>query len=213
MNKLEKYVLDFHRSFSYFKDNLSGANKMSDSIMRLVNFKDGHFFTLLPADMNVSKLLNFESGGVLSQNDLQDIFVLGKGVKGRIIPTIHAYICNLVRESILKSKYLSCIVDDYNRDPNDLFEDELFSRYGIFIDSEAYYYFDQKNFSEESMEKSLERSNTFWHSLCFLTEMTLKDISDRKLGLNTVESFSREARLILVGAYDGEGYVFWEKKC
>ena len=56
----------------------------------------------------------------------------------------------------------------------------------------------------------LKHSKSFWHSLSVLTTANLSSI-EKRLDFDKIEDRCRQTVLIMVGAYDGEGYVFWEK--
>ena len=54
----------------------------------------------------------------------------------------------------------------------------------------------------------MENSNAFWHSLC-LTEADFMNVTDT-LKIEKIKEVCLKTKLVMIGAYDGEGYVFWE---
>jgi hypothetical protein len=76
---------------------------------------------------------------------------------------------------------------------------------------ELYYKILSDKANPEIIKKCLVNSNAFWHSLCVLTDANLVDLSDT-LTLENIREISFKVYLIIIGAYDGEGYVFWERQ-
>jgi hypothetical protein len=58
--------------------------------------------------------------------------------------------------------------------------------------------------------KCLRASNVLWHSLCVFTTANLIEVS-KMLNLEKIKEICKRTELFMVCAYDGEGYVFWEK--
>lgn len=211
MKKLKRYNLEIKESLKYVHKCLAGVSVFSDSADKLIDFNDGIFFTLLPVNIDLKKLYDFGSGGILEQNIIEEIFVLDKKMKGQQIPNIQAEIGELICNLISSSNKLSCLIDDYNSQPDDLRDDELFRVFGIYFANEVYYRFGRTSDSVECIEKSLERSNTFWHSLCMISSADLSDVQEQIITLDIIHEICRKAEMVMVGAYDGEGYVIWEK--
>jgi hypothetical protein len=55
-------------------------------------------------------------------------------------------------------------------------------------------------------------SNTIWHSLCVVSKTSFLPAPDRGIQEGEIIHLAKCAELILIGAYDGEGYVFWQKQ-
>ena len=58
--------------------------------------------------------------------------------------------------------------------------------------------------------ESLRASNAFWHSLGVFTTADFTDVT-KDLTLEKIKEICLSTELVMIGAYDGEGYVFWEK--
>ncbi|EFB42295.1 hypothetical protein pah_c012o001 [Parachlamydia acanthamoebae str. Hall's coccus] len=52
---------------------------------------------------------------------------------------------------------------------------------------------------------------SFWHSVGVLTEADCFKNDNHTLSLEDIQHICKKTRMILIGAYDGEGYVLWEK--
>ena len=53
-------------------------------------------------------------------------------------------------------------------------------------------------------------SNAIWHSLCIISENQLNS-AETILTLEKIKAICMNAKIVIIGAYDGEGYIFWEK--
>ena len=86
----------------------------------------------------------------------------------------------------------------------------LFNAHGLLCGNEIYYLLEKNNISTELITECLRASNAFWHSLCVLTEANLDDRIAREISTEKIQEITLKAKLIIIGAYDGEGYIFWE---
>jgi hypothetical protein len=49
-----------------------------------------------------------------------------------------------------------------------------------------------------------------WHHVFILTEIANIDEMGKEITLDNIKEFCKNTQLLVIGAYDGEGYVFWE---
>ena len=76
--------------------------------------------------------------------------------------------------------------------------------------NEIYFLLGKNKISEKIILECLRASNSFWHSLCVFTTADFTDVI-KDLTLEKIKEICLSTELVMVGAYDGEGYVFWEK--
>src|ERR1700679_4131068 len=100
MKQLFKHNLCFDLAFEYVKHVQDDANALSCEILKSVNFSDGCFFTLLPADANLERIYEFQSGMILPQNPEQTYFIAGEKSTYSAIPNIKDELCKLILEEI-----------------------------------------------------------------------------------------------------------------
>lgn len=82
--------------------------------------------------------------------------------------------------------------------------------YSVFHNDEVYSLLNKNNISQEVILQCLRFSTSFWHSLCVFTTADLNDVS-KELSKKNIREICLMTEIVMVGAYDGEGYVFWEK--
>ncbi len=77
--------------------------------------------------------------------------------------------------------------------------------------NEVYYLTDKKNATASLIAQCIQSSQAIWHFLCLLTNGKFTGINDKTLGLSKIKEACLNAETIIIGAYDSEGYIFWEK--
>jgi hypothetical protein len=206
---LNKHLLKYELALDFLKESLEGTNILSIELMKFINSNRGQFYTLLPNDADLSHLHDFNSS-ILKQNPIVK-HENGANWKYQTIPTIRDELSTVLMGILGKNKRLACVFDDFNSTYKEGYNDNFYRSYGIRYHSEVYYWLDSSVISKEILLKCLQLSNTLWHSVCLLTEASKEDIVDQQGSLFKIHEICLGMRLALFGAYDGEGYVFWEK--
>lgn len=192
MTSLIQHLLNFDEALEYYKDNLEETNELSSKILKKTSFNSGRFFTYLPKNTEAKNLSLFSQGGIAI------------GVRSQVTKII-ANIMHL-------NKNLSCIFDDITTSFNNNLAYPLFDSLGLSYGDEVYYHLDNKQATIPKITECLRASNAIWHSLCVMTTSTLNDLINKKLSDKKLTEICHNTKIIIVGAYDGEGYLFWEKK-
>lgn len=217
MKQLTRYPLDYDITYDYVQDSFIDANKLSSELLKATDFKKGYFFTLLPEGSNIDRLYEFKDGIILPQNPTIEY----KNSSGRtssytLIPMIRNELSVLIHNKIISQNNLRCILDDVTRNLNDYFKkdprDDTIQPTISFYGKEIYYVLEKNNISLELILICLKSSNAFWHSLCVLTNADITPSQTEELSLKNFIDICQQTELVIVGAYDGEGYVFWEKQ-
>ena len=213
MKKLKKHELDFDLTYKYFFDHLKISNSLSKKILELIDFNEGDFYTLLPlGEVNVEYLYRFKSGLVLPPGPIEEIVVLGHKYQGEITPTVDSEVANFILEKTNKNKKLSCIFEDVQTSPTDTHVD-LFKSIGVLFEDKIYYIIKPSIATYELILEAFKETDVIWHFLCILTEAETNSFSQgNNLSTNNIELFIKKLKMIIVGAYDGSGYLFWEPK-
>lgn len=210
MKNLNKHILNFDLTWIYVEDQLNGTNTLSSEILNIIKLKEGCFFTLLPDDADLKEIYNFKCGGILPQYPEEENIINGVKSTFSWIPNIRKEIAHLILTIFSMNQDVSCLIDCVLSSPKDEYYQLYSDNYSYFLDDEVYFILSKNNFSSENLLKCLDESESFWHSLCVLTKANLSEekIILSKAKIKEICSFTE---LAMVGAYDGEGYVFWEK--
>ena len=201
MDKWVKHQLEYDKIKFYLEQTLESVNALSN-ILLTIDLKQGHFFTFLPAQMNLREILNLESGlscyAINIENNIQFI-------PDRIEPVEF-----ILSKTSLNSS-LNCIFDAVNHSPQDGYFQKNPDNYLVHFQDEVYYFLRNHQISSPLVARYLHNSKAFWHSICVLTEANLES-SQIELSLDFLEQVGLKTKIILIGAYDGESYIYWEKK-
>lgn len=191
MKVLDRYTLNSPEVLAFLQDNLEGTNLLSSSICKSVTFDDGVFYTFLPQGITDEQLYGFKWGG------------LGGNVREKIV--------DMLFEELQNHSNLICIFDDVDGRYHPLYKEKSFLETGVHFEEEIYYLINKKNSSKPILLDCLRTSNAFWHSLCMVSNVKYARRKDRSITESEIAAFAKGAQMIILGAYDGEGYVCWER--
>jgi hypothetical protein len=207
LTKLNRHNLEIKAVFGFIKDSLCKSNMLSGGLLKRVNFQtDGSFYTLLSDEANLEALNDFNSP-ILVQNP---VIQIASG-KRQIIPNLREEIADILFNKIKADPSLYCVIDDVIRKPTDKDVSGLFNVCGSSYNNEMYYLINRSNNSRDLILRCLKNSNAFWHSLCLLTKISVSRSEENKLTFEKIKSICQSSVMIIMGAYDGEGYILWER--
>lgn len=211
MVKLKRYNLNFTSALEYFSDNLKHVNTLSDFFLKEIDFSQGSFFTLLTENSNIEKIYKFEEGGILPQKSPTKY--CGTEETFTLISSIKDELSVLISEKINTNKNMICIFDDVSREASDPGLEVFYQRNSLLkLKKEIYYLLTKENNSIEFTIQLMLQSFTFWHTFGFIAEAGSLLKNNDFLAEQLLESICKEVQLAFLGAYDGEGYIFWEPK-
>lgn len=189
--ELKRYELEKTQTLTYLQDTLEEANELSRVVLEYVDFDKGEFYTQLNQEISTEQLHQFKWGGV------------GGSVRNQV--------SNIVLEVIEKEKDLICVFDDVGATYLAPYEDPLFLQAGLHYNEEVYYVVTNQQKSKALLDTCFFASGCGWHSLCLLSKYPKNLNANMSLGELDLANIATMATCIIVGAYDGEGFVFWEK--
>lgn len=107
-----------------------------------------------------------------------------------------------------------CIFEEANGSPSDPWVKESEIEY-VSIRNEMFYFLDRENNYKEKIRKSLVTSDGYYF-LCVLGKLQIEKrdlfIPSKEISPVILEEFIKQVKFIIVKAYDGEGYLMWEKE-
>lgn len=210
MKQLYKKEIDFNTTLEYVLDNLNNVNALSTELLNLLDFQSGYFFILLPRDANYKQIYQFKEGGILPQNPLEKYFNNGHLSTYSWIPDIDEELSELIFKEIESKPYFSCLIDKVTGTANDVYYVTFSDSNPLFYEEEVYFLLNKNNVSKSVVSKCLKASTSFWHSLSIFTTADLVNVT-KAITLEKIKEVNLKTELIMIGAYDGEGYIFWEK--
>lgn len=190
---IHPYHLQKEKLLHFLQENLDGTNALSSELLHFLKTQEnGKFYTLLLQENILPKnLYAFKKGGV------------GGSTKSQV--------ANLILKKISENLSLFCLFDDINSDSEEPCNDPIFSNIDYYYGKEVYYCLNKGFLTKELIEKCLYVSSSIWHSLCIISKASFPKQPNKTLSLENLQTIVKNAELVLIGAYDDESYIFWEK--
>ncbi len=192
MRKLIKYNLDRKKTLDYFQDNLKRLNALSIAVLENILFDLGDFYTLMPESLTEKQLHEFRGGCVKS-------YGIQEGVS------------KYVYDFYSSNTSYTYVFDEYDQTYEPDLKYEIFDNFGVHLQEEMYFVLQNKDIDTDNIEWCFERSDCIWHSLMVMTDTPFKRNEDRSISKEELQSIAKHAKLVVLRAYDQEGYVFWER--
>ena len=189
MTHVKKFILDSNKALAYFKYNLEDVNLLSTSLLKLLESKKGEFFSYLPSSTKLDEENNLNTG------------IVFRGINGLTK--------NMILENLQNNKNIFCMFDDFSSSTEIDYLSSLFTYCGYTYEKEVYYAINHLNANSQVIDECFFASQTGWHSICLLSKFNFIEILDRKLSIKNIEEICAHTDLIMIEAYDGEGYACW----
>lgn len=194
---LIRHELNYEKTLEYIESSLKNANGLSNEVLKTLDFEEGTFFTLLHEKCNLEALYNFK-----------DYFILPCGISLRQI--IRDSFSNLIFQILKREHRFHCVFDDIIRTYDEDYESDDLDKVKYLNNEQIYLVLNDKNSSPEVIIDCFYYSYAFWHSLCLLTTANL-EMAEGQLSNKAIHEIAAHSQFIMIGAYDGDGYVFWER--
>lgn len=188
---IKEYVLDRAKSLSFFTENLSQVNELSNAILEVLQSKKGTFYALLPEGVPLEKINDFSAGGKTS--------------------SLRNEASTKLADIINSNETFSCIFDDFNSDLGRIDKNDLYQSHGVHYGSEIYYLIPFGS-NQELISKCLYYSSTIWHSLSVVFKNNFISRNKKEeIDKSYIQEVCRNAVFVMIEAYDAESYVCWHE--
>jgi hypothetical protein len=176
--------------------------------------EQGRITTYLPRGVVPHSLDDFAAGGKLPTPPTSE----WKGFQSRgetllmiPVPTTDSWLVAKIKEYLLEARDRVCILEDALKRPGDAVLGKLSTRYAIH-DDEVYHLLFHEDAEEQRILETLRAARSVPTFIGALS-MWKGDPLEIKLGaLSTsqIKILAANTQKLLVGAYDGEGYLIWD---
>lgn len=203
MKKLTKYTLELEKAYPYWYDHVKCGLSLSARILEKINFFEGRLFTLLPDTANFLKLNSFNTGILPS---------LGKDTSGKFVnawkvPTLDEELSEFIYQFLEKDREHAVVFEHALARPHNQSIKDLDAE--LAIRGNEVYYGMHSGTSKSIIHDAIADTDQVWHFLVVLTHDI--DKIGPTLTDEEVNQIINNTSCIIIGAYDGEGYLFWEK--
>lgn len=208
MRPLKRIELDFDPAWQYIKDQLEGGNTLSHELLKRINFMEGAFFIMLPEEANLNHLYQFRYGGLMPPGIKKQVTVLNHTYQAELVNSITSEVADYLLKIVQQGK-VSCLFEDVTRKTSDPGLNFFSDRKALFThEKEVYYGINADNCSYEVILSAIQKSNAIWH---FLGAVFKNHILQYELSQHELSNICSSVEMLIFGAYDREGYFFWER--
>jgi hypothetical protein len=125
---------------------------------------------------------------------------------------VRDFVNTVIMKMLSDDNSLSCVFDDVATTFRNNYNDPFFLLCGCSLEKEVYYIVNSSNVNLALIEDCFNCSNAIWHSLCVLSNTDLSEaLIEKKLTNKKLNEICQNVQKVILGAYDGEGYLFWER--
>ena len=198
------YLLDFDKTYPYIIDHLKNGHSLAQQISTNIDFRKGKFFTLLPNNAVLNRIYLYHQGGILPS--------LGRLETARYanfwpIPNTDQQLIEFIYAYFLEHNSHELIIDHVIARTSDLHLD-IKGTDLITYNKEVYYVMTSSTAYPELIQELIETTGQAWYFLAVLTNHTLRKEIDNKAW----KTICAHITYVIIGAYDGEGYIFWQRE-
>jgi hypothetical protein len=210
--RLVRFDLD-DSARNYVSDTFANGGVLSERLLRVLDLSRGRIFTLLPEGANRDAMKLYRWGGVLPQSGEPETSFIdenGRIISVRRTPTLEAFLKEVILGYIHGYKDRLVILEDVIAIPSDLklTQNDLLCKHVLKYQNEVYYGL-ADGCAPEAVDAAIRAACTSWHFVGVFTKIVgvaqlRRVITEEMLGLWISNVIG-----IAVGAYDGEGFIFW----
>jgi hypothetical protein len=181
-------------AIAHIRSCLSRGNRLSSLLLNLP-LQQGLVRTFLPTQVARERLLKFDVGGLAKRNQTE--------------PNLR----NVVAAHLHEPDAPIAAFEDHLARPGDPVLDKLSVPFFTYND-EVYYFLTKRHTTDELITKAIRTALSYLF-VCALVKYGTDDmfaIEDRQpMTHRNLEVLASNMTTIVVGAYDGEAYVFWSR--
>lgn len=198
---------------SYVSDTFAIGGVLSKRLLRVSDLISGRIFTLLPEGANREAVKFYRYGGVLPQSSEPETSFIdenGHIISVRRTPTLEAFLKEVILGYLHEYKDRLVILEDVIATPSDLrlTRNDLLAKHVLTYQNEVYYGL-ADGCAPEAVDAAIRTACTSWHFLgVFIKTVGVAQLP-RVITEEMLSLWISNVIAIVVGAYDGEGFIFW----
>ena len=199
----------------FIQERLADGNTFAQEIAKRTQLAQGRIMTLLPSGVVPRSIEDFRTGGKLPIPPTRE----WKGTQPRDetllmipVPNTNPWLAEKIRTYLSQANDRVCIIEDALKHPNDAVLHSLSTRYAIYK-NEVYHLLlheDARNDRILATLRAAQSIPTFIGSLSIWRDGSQQP-EGGVLSLEQLQLLAGNTEELFVGAYDGEGYLYWIK--
>lgn len=204
---------DFDRTVnSYIRKQLSGGHSLAAQLLRLCRLENGKAHTYLPGDTDEGATYKFDVGGIVTHSKHKNAQVIEQVIDGQKWQPIRNAVMHavpLIYKSLKAHPGALCIFEDPVSELGDPCLEQIETpmlSYG----KEIYHWVSSEDATPDKIEEILLNGESWM--LIGAVSFSPMDLNrdSKELTSEDIETIARGTTILIIGAYDGEGYIIWE---
>lgn len=188
------------------------------SYLSTLNLKKGRVITFLPIEVSEEVAKQFELGGKLPvpPPKAHISFTSEDGSKWRMAPKPNINLClvEIIQKFLTKGQEHICIFEDALAKPSDPYMVSSTVPWLAFND-EVYYFLSWRDTDSRKIEQVIKEASNVYPptigAMISVPDSREFTFEERKITIDQLKILAERTEKIIIGAYDGEGYLIWSK--
>ncbi|MBI1923433.1 hypothetical protein HYR99_04195 [Candidatus Poribacteria bacterium] len=182
----------------YIRECLEDGNSLAKHLLTQLERESGRVVTFLPHGVAPGTTQQFKSGGVTSAKESE------------------SWLVTLIQASLSRGEGCLCFLENALARPSDPILSSSKTRILIFRD-EIYHFLSERDVESEKIRQTIRRAESPHLFIGIVTSLPKErsfPYEARKVTITSDEllrDLAERTEKIVVGAYDGEGYLVWNK--
>ena len=204
--EIEQLPLKYDQALLYVTDQLRNGHTLAQELLKKNDFKKGRFLTLLHSPADITKIHEFRTGGILAANQIETVLFHEKVYSGRKKANSFHELAFYLKNKLRPGK--SCFFEDVIHFRSDPIAPELL-KHVLYLLQEVYLCMEENEFSQELAGKIIHHSDAQWYYMNIISEKPSG--LDKDMTTEQLQEIALRTNYIIIGAYDMEGFVVWER--
>ena len=205
MNSLQ-ILFESKKAKEYLITQLKDGNTLAQILLEKICLDKGRYLALLHPTADKSLIYNFRSGGILPQKPLEPVVFREKIYPGRKKADSYQELVWYLQNALTLEN--CCYFDDQMHRREDLIAKQ-YKTETLYYNDELYLFLQNSNFSIERSKKIIQHVDAQWYYMNIISEE--KPDESQEISVEKLRKIASSTTHIIIGAYDGEGYIIWEK--
>lgn len=214
MNKFQEFTLGVDAA-KYMRECLLDGHTLAKYLFERLDVDSGRVITFFPPGVDTEIVKQaFRHGGVLPEPPPETHVIYSNGRRMVPIPNTNDGLIERIRDYLCGGKGRFCIFEEAYARPSD---PAMLTKHVPFLilNEEIYYFLSWKDIDYNKIKQAINAAGNFYPGLIgALTELPEKqelNFENKIISSEQLHILAKRAEKIIIGAYDGEGYLIWNK--